>query len=30
MSEANNEHWGSEFFVTFNSEGRIYNMNDKF
>ena len=30
MFKAYDEHWGSEFFVTFNSEGRIYNMGDKF
>ena len=30
MSEVSDEHWGNEFLVTFYSEGRIYNMNDRF
>ena len=30
VSKARDEHWGSEFLVTFNSEGRIYDMSDKF
>ena len=30
MSEASDEHWGSEFLVTFNSEGRIYDMGNRF
>ena len=30
MFKASNEHWGSEFFVIFNSKSRIYNMSNKF
>ena len=30
MSEANDEHWDSKFFVTFNSEDKIYNINNRF
>ena len=30
MFKVHDKYWGSEFFVTFNSEGKIYDINDKF
>ena len=30
ISEANDKHWDSKFFIIFNSKDKIYNINNKF